>query len=135
MVRFGIPHDWLSLGHQNPDDTDSSNDSSSIDDIPNLVPRAPSPEMNRSNLPPEAAPDGILPRSNPKLNQDWQDFYSKTLNPDISTNANAPHPQLRRSMQPSLCHSKKRTRWKHLHSRIRRPQMLEHQCKYCPTLE
>ena len=103
MVRFSIPHDWLSLGHQNPDDTDSSADSPSIDDIPTLLPRAPSPEMNRSNLPPDAAHDGILLHSNPKLNKDWQDFYSKTLNPSISTNANnTPPHQFRRSMQPAL---------------------------------
>jgi hypothetical protein len=105
MVRFALPQDWLSLGQQNTNDSSSTDDSSTSDDIPQLLPRAPSPEINQSNLPPDAAPDGILPRSNPKLNQAWRDFYSKSLTPPTSSESNTANP-LRQTMQPSLFPSK-----------------------------
>jgi hypothetical protein len=105
MIPTDLPQDWLSLGQQLPDDSDSSDDSTinadSNDDIPELQPRAPSPEINRSNLPPPDAAADTLPRSNPKLNQAWRDFYSTALNPSSSEHNTSTH-QFRRSMQPSL---------------------------------
>jgi hypothetical protein len=41
------------------------------------------------------------PRSNPKLNQEWRDFYSTALNPSSGTAGTSPQ-LYRRSMQPAL---------------------------------
>jgi hypothetical protein len=116
MVNSTFPQEWLPLGHQSPEDSDSSNHSSTHDNIPLPLPtpltyKDDPIKPNHSLLLPRtliATPalhdpylnnpsgandtDASLHHSSPKLNAAWCMFYLTALNPSANTNTHNTQP-------------------------------------------